>query len=616
MSQCDPNSEHYNRNRSVDWQHFYRVERKLNHGNKLDLGGADTPRTVAAAALDLARRDPLRPAFCLLKFPSDSLSTPETAWFNWGQIAHWIFDACQQIDLLDVPSGSHIASIQPNSAEWFVLDFACQVLGHVHVAIDYRWPDAMVSRLLELSDSIRFVSTSFALPSEAGTELLYGQLVNGQLVNGQRFELQVSHGVEAIQPADLEWLCERASKVSSDAAAQILFTSGTSGEPRGVVLTHGNLLSNAKAKLDAAPQFESDLRLNILPFCHAYARTCELSTWVCSNSRLAIASDWDRFLVAARRLKPTLVNLVPSLIDRLVRESEQVRAPEPVTATLGGNVRLLQVGGAALPDSLWHKLAEEGLPPLQGYGLTEASPVVCSNRAGEQRPGTIGPAIDGVALRVDAEGQLWVHGPNEMQGYYRDPQATQSRIRDGWLATGDLVEQDADGHYRVIGRVSEVIVLSNGFKVSPELIETRLLALPWIERVMIVGQDRPFTAAILWPAWESLPQELIVGCSTTERGQLPDSPHVLSPVPQQGKLPDGRLYDQAALVACLVKRFEEVLYDLPKFMHPRRILLQLEAIDADPELVNAKGGLRRRAVAEKLKSQISELYLCDAVQDS
>ena len=345
-----------------------------------------------------------------------------------------------------------------------------------------------------------------------------------------------------------------------------------------------------------------------------------MSTWVCSNSRLAIASDWNRFLVAARRLQPTLVNLVPSLIDRLVREAEQVPAPEQVAAKLGGNVRLLQVGGAALPDSLWHKLAEEGLPPLQGYGLTEASPVVCSNRAGEQRPGTIGPAIDGVGLQVDAEGQLWVHGPNVMQGYYRDPQATQSRIFDGWLATGDLVEQDADGHYRVIGRVSEVIVLSNGFKVSPELIETRLLALPWIERVMIVGQDRPFTAAILWPVWKSIPQEFVVDSPTCERSQLssssPVSSLVLTPAPQRWRLPDGRLYDQAALVTCLTKRFEEVLYDLPKFMHPRRILLQLGEIDADPELVNAKGGLRRRVVAEKLKSQIAELYLCDAVQDS
>ena len=227
----------------------------------MDLSGADTSRTVAATALDLARRDPLRPAFCLLKFPSDSLPAPETTWFNWGQIAQWIFEACQQIDRLDLPSGSHIASIQPNSAEWFVLDFACQVLGHVHVAIDCRWPDAMVSRLLELSHSIRFVSTSFALPGDVDAKLSHAQGMNGQ-----RFELRVSHSAKTIQPADLEWLCERASKVSSDSAAQILFTSGTSGEPRGVVLTHGNLLSNARAKLDAAPQFESDLRLNIPSF--------------------------------------------------------------------------------------------------------------------------------------------------------------------------------------------------------------------------------------------------------------------------------------------------------------------------------------------------------------
>ncbi len=563
-----------------------KVECKLSYADNVDrdvAGGdrAGEPSSIAAAVLDLANCAPLRPSFCHLQLCASSPSVPEAVWFNWGQIAQWVFDACRHIEQLRLPHGSHIASVHANSADWIVLDLACQILGFVHVAIDHRWPDTTVARLLEVSESSRYFSSSVTPQADFAN----------QRRAVQRLNLNVDRSVAVIRATDLEWLIERSRAVSSDASAQMLFTSGTSGEPKGVVLTHRNLVSNALGKLDAAPQFETDLRLNILPFCHAYARTCELSTWVLSKSRLAIATDWSGFLVSARRLQPTLVNLVPHLVNRLTSQSKQVNAPESVVAILGGKVRLLQVGGASLSDSLWYELAAAGLPPLQGYGLTEASPVVCSNRAGEQRPGTIGRAIKGVELKVDGERQLWVFGPNVMRGYYGDRQATQDRIRNGWLATGDLVEQDVEGHYRIIGRVSEVIVLSNGFKVSPELIEARLAAVPWIERVMIVGQDRPYIAAVLWPAWASLPDEFF--STNSQRSSS---------------------LDQAVMLAAVAKRFEVLLSDLPKFMRPRRFIVQhdgIGAIEADSELVNAKGVLRRRLVTEKLQPEIAKLYFGD-----
>ncbi len=535
------------------------------------------PSSVASVALTLANRAPLRPCFGELTVSSTSQVASESRWYTWGQVTQWIYEACNQIERLQLPRGTHIASVLPNSADWFVLDFACQILGHVHVALDHRWPNVMVAKLLTLSHSKRFISSSFDPPKGC---------------DAQRFEFKVSKSVALIQPADLKWLVERSQAVSSDSAALMLFTSGTSGEPKGVVLTHRNLVSNAIAKLDAAPQFETDLRLNILPFCHAYARTCELSAWVLSNSRLAITTDWSSFVRAAQMIRPTLVNLVPHLVSRLVSEAKQMDAPENIAAVLGGQVRLLQVGGAALPDALWYELASVGLPPLQGYGLTEASPVVCSNRAGQQCPGTIGRAVKGVELQVDSERQLWVRGPNVMQGYFGDAQATRERIRDGWLATGDLVEQDTDGHYRITGRISEVIVLSNGFKVSPELIETRLSVTKWIHQVMIVGQDRPYLTAVLWPAWEVLPADCF-----TESSQQRSS------------------FNRAAFLAKLKSGFNDALRDLPKFMHPRRFIVQIETLEGDSELVNAKGGLRRGAVSEKLAQEIAALYLLDNKQD-
>ena len=525
--------------------------------------------SLALSLLLRAMIDPNRPAFC--KLPADS-NAPQ--WFTWGQIAQWVCDACAAIEATNLPSGSHIATVEKNSVEWFVLDFACQVLGYVHVAIDARWPDEMVARLVGQSQAQLVYNPCFAPSSQLQSTQLPIKLV-----------WQVNWTAPAVSSTDLEKLIERAQAVSHQAPAQMLFSSGTSGQPKGVLLSHRNLVCNALAKLEAAPQHEHDLRLNILPFCHAYARTCELSTWVLSNSGLVIANDWNDFLRQASKLQPTLINLVPHLANKLLHDekTKQKLAPNEVLDRLGGKVRLLQVGGAALPDALWYELEKCGLPPLQGYGLTEASPVVCSNRAGQQRPGTIGPPVSGVELRVDAQGQLWVRGDGIMCGYYGDPQATQTRIQGGWLATGDLVEKDELGHYRIRGRISEVIVLSTGFKVSPELIEGRLANTACIERVLVVGDDQPYIVAIIWPAWSNLPSSHF--CDDSR---------------------DRRSLNLGMFQELLAASVRHSLADLPTFMHPRKFIVESGCIGSD--YVTAKGNLRRKLAISRFQAQIEEAY--------
>ncbi len=533
------------------------------------------PSSIALAMLFHAVDVPDLPAYC--QMPAHEALTSKVAtqrWFSWGQIANWVCEACDAIEAVKLPVGAHIASVQKNSVEWFVLDFACQIMGFVHVAIDHRWPDPMVARLIKKSHSqLVFCprpSTSFRL---AG------------LKNVGTLDWQLNWKTPTILSGDLNRLIERAMTVSNDRPSQILFTSGTSGEPKGVLLSHHNLVSNALAKLEAAPQFEHDLRLNILPFCHAYARTCELSTWVLSKSRLAIANDWSDFLHQAGELHPTLINLVPHLANKLLhQEATQERlAPQEVVSRLGDNVRLLQVGGAPIADELWAELDKSGLPPLQGYGLTEASPVVCSNRVGKQRAGTIGPPVAGVELRVDTIGQLWVRGDGVMLGYYNDLAATQARIEDGWLATGDLVERDEIGHYRLMGRISEFIVLSTGHKVSPELIESRLENLECIDRALLAGENRPYVVALIWPAWSSLSLNLFTNdCrDTSDLNHQAFSKH----------LADSVLH---------------ILPDLPQYMRPRNFIFVLGSID--PELLTPKGSLRRKLVLTHYRAQIDEAY--------
>jgi long-chain acyl-CoA synthetase len=538
-----------------------------NTGSTLKIDGEYS--SIAAGVLSLALNDPNRAAFCRI-----SNDASAGRWFGWGQVASWVCDACEALESLRLPIGTHLATVARNSVEWFVLDFACQTLGYVHVAIDHRWPEAMVGNLIEHSHS----QVIYVPQSQPSIDRLTKNRVH-------KLDWRLDLDLPTINKLELQKWLGRATSISDNLPAQMLFTSGTSGQPKGVLLSHRNLVSNALAKLDAAPQTEEDLRLNILPFCHAYARTCELSTWVLSNSRLAIATDWDDFLRQASVLRPTLINLVPHLANKLLHQTttkEKLESHE-IAARLGGQVRLLQVGGAAIPDDLWQALAKSGLPPLQGYGLTEASPVVCSNRVGQQRPGKIGPPVMGVELRMDALGQLWVRGDGVMLGYYCDPVATRERIQAGWLATGDLVELDDLGHYRVTGRLSEVMVLSTGLKVSPESIEVRLEEAEVIERALLVGESRPYLVALIWPAWKYLPSHLFA-----DDTRDPASLHL------------------ADFHTQLTDWVRGALADLPLYALPRKFIIVLDEVDSS--FVTAKGSLRRHAASFRFRAQIDEAF--------
>ncbi len=385
---------------------------------------------------------------------------------TWGELGKVVAETCRWLESeYQLSAGSRIATQWPNSLAWLATDLACQTLGWVHVPFDTRESAAVVEQLVDRAGAQRIA----VFPANV-----------------------VEAAIDSKTCYSLEPLRHRAQQQLADAAAQLLATSGSTGCPKLVTLSHRNLASNARAKLDAAPQFATDLRLNILPFAHAYARTCELSAWIVSRSRLAMASDWDDLLELAEQLRPSLINLVPYLAEHLAGLE---------TATLEGLrgcLRLLQVGGAALPDPLWQQLASLGWPPLQGYGLTEASPVVCSNRAGEQRPGTVGPAVAGTQLRIDEDGVLWLSGPQVMLGYWNDPQASGQVLDGEWLCTGDLAERDGD-RIRILGRKSQLLVLSTGYNVSPELIERRLLALGDVEQAVVLGDGCPHITAWLWP---------------------------------------------------------------------------------------------------------------------
>ena len=237
-----------------------------------------------------------------------------------------------------------------------------------------------------------------------------------------------------------------AEQIDPDSVALVLQTGGTTATPRGVPLTHGGLVANAAAKLAAVPQLRTDRRLSLLPMSHAYARTCDFGTWLIAGGQLAIARDlpgWGGYAA-------TLINATPSLAERLLGDPD------------AANLRLLGCGGAAMDRGAFDRWRARGVAVIQGYGLTEAGPCVCSSTPADGIAGCVGRPVPGVQVRiVDAE--LWVRGPSVV-----------ASDDDGWLRTGDEARIDDAERVWIDGRGDDVIVLDNGYKIHPSRAEATI----------------------------------------------------------------------------------------------------------------------------------------------
>ena len=279
----------------------------------------------------------------------------------------------------------------------------------------------------------------------------------------------------------VHYLAERSKVIPVDSTALILLTSGTSADPKAVMLSHRNLLGNALAKLEMVPQTADDIRLVSLPLSHGYARTSGFGTWLLSGSVLAIGGlGFETWKMLGNHARPTLANTVPSLARRL-------QNADPIEIGLD-RLRLLGCGGAAMHEADFERWKQRGVCVIQGYGLTEASPVICSASPDNARAGYVGNFISGWEHEI-RDGKLFVRGPHVMQGYWHDDHATAERIdSDGWLSTGDLVEFDEEHQQlKVLGRADDVLVLDNGYKLHPEAMERELQQLDGVRYAVLVA---------------------------------------------------------------------------------------------------------------------------------
>lgn len=464
---------------------------------------------------------------------------------------------------LGVRRGDRIGLIAENRAEWLVCDLAITSLGAVDVPRGADTSPRELQFILQHSGSrMAFVEDDrvarevlgFAKDTPSLQRVIVMQdrtEVTGAVALGEL--LRAGHDASAAQSAAL---AQARGAVQADDLLTIVYTSGTTAEPKGVMLTHANVLSNVRVVTEVLSIDERDVFLSVLPAWHMYERIMDY---------LALATGAQLVYTDRRRIKEDLASVQPTVFAAVPRIWEMLHdgivatslkrqglggallrqalhvarlvggrrahlghrlqhllldrlVLRKVRATLGGRLRLCVSGGGSLPRHVDETLLGAGLPLRNGYGLTETSPVASVRLPHQTEPCHIGPPLpgtrieprsqDGARCAVGATGVLWITGPQVMRGYYENARRTAEVLVDGWFNSGDLGHVDAHGNVWITGRAKDTIVLAGGENVEPEPVETIIKTSPFIEQAVCVGQDQKGLGALLVPAFEALEQKV------------------------------------------------------------------------------------------------------------
>jgi long-chain acyl-CoA synthetase len=388
-------------------------------------------------------------------------------------------------------------------------------------------------------------------------------------------------------------LARREAKLAPDDLATIMYTSGTTGNPKGVMLTHGNLVSNVTAALEVQPYRPDEVILNWLPFSHIYARTVDHYQPLTAGVLLCLADSADTLVDDLKEIQPTHLSCVPRFYEKVltaVATADPKETGRRLQKIFGPRMEWLGSGGAPLPKAIAEAFEEAGLVILEGYGLTESSPVISFNRKTQNRIGTVGLPLPGVEVAIAADGEVLCRGPNVMKGYWNNPEATWAALRDGWLHTGDLGKLDADGFLSITGRKKELLVLSNGKKVFPPQIEGLLLGDDCIDQVAIYGEGRNFLTALIVPHWENLRRALAAQGSGVDK-QTPEE-----------------LASHPAVHTLLRERIDAALAEVASWEQVRKFLVLPRPFTLAAEELTVSLKLRREVIFSHHRAELEALY--------
>lgn len=544
-------------------------------------------------------------------------------WKSWSRIRvqQSALRLAAWLESRGVKPGDRIGMLGHNCPEWFIADFAILRLGAVTVPAYFTDPAEAVAYIFEDADvSLIFVEEGGQQEKMQGIDIpsipFHG---DGESIASIAQDEQWDHQLKAPCPGRGQ-------------LATLIYTSGTTGHPKGVMLTHGNLLTDVAAGLGGVPVFDDDLFLSFLPLSHAFERTVGHFLPTACGSTIAYAEDVTTLMRDMPEVGPSIMISVPRLYEKIYAGVQAKMAESKVKQWLfnaaqglgsrrfelrqqgkdlgglqailwrlldhlvnaklrqkmGGNIRAFISGGAALHPEIARFLLAADILVLPGYGLTETSPVLAVNRACRIKPATVGPALPGVECRLLEDGELLVRGPMVMQGYWNRPDATAEVLdEDGWLSTGDIVEMDEDGFIRIIDRKKEIMVLSNGENIPPNSIEQHLLQVPCISQAMAIADDRDYVAALIVPDEDCLRS----AWQLATRKPLPE---------------DWRNNEEVQ--RWLLQRMHMEEHDLSSYMQVRRFAFVDEEWTQDSGMLTPTLKLKRRKIAERHADLIEALY--------
>ena len=597
-----------------------------------DIISTEIAGTLDGLMVERVQRTPKATAY--RSFDAETKTWRDTSWQEVGrEISRW-HAALAAEQLLP---GDRVAVHLRNSTEWVYFDQAALSCGLVIVPLytDDR-PDNIAYILSDSAVKLLLVHDTGIwkrlAPALAGLEDLQRVLI--------LHPSETSSPAEALQDKRVrfvsDWLPEQADPMRKrhgdpHALASIVYTSGTTGRPKGVMLSHNNMLSIAHSALTMIDVYQEDLFLSFLPLSHTLERTAGYYLPVMSGSAVAYARSIAQLGEDLQNIRPTVMIAVPRIFEKVFAriqgqmskqsglkralfrmttetgwrrfECQQKRASwhprllawpllkklvaGKVTEKLGGRLRMAVSGGAALSLPIAKTFIGLGVPILQGYGLTETSPVISVNVPEDNEPGSVGILLNGVEARISENDELLVKTPGMMQGYWNNHAATAEMIdADGWLHTGDQARID-NGHVYITGRIKDILVLSSGEKVPPMDMELAICLSSFIDQTLVIGEGRPFLAAIVVlnpDEWEGLANSL--GLDANDE----DSPRA------------------EKLAAHLIREIRGNLKDFPGYAKIRRVIITPEPWTIDNGLLTPTLKVKRAPVLDRFSAEIETLY--------
>jgi len=518
----------------------------------------------------------------------------DLSWHDYRQAAD---HAAAGLISLGLSPGDRVAILSENRLEWLLADHA--MLSAATVTVPLHAPLSVAQVSFQLSHSgARAVFVSDQNQADKVTQVLaelpdLRWLIHFDSINitgnitGRVETLSWKQLADGASPTDHETIARREADLRGDSLATIIYTSGTTGDPKGVMLSHDNVLSNALGTAAAVEFGPDDVMLSWLPYSHVYARTVDhyLSTQL--GSTLALAESLDTLLDDLAEIQPTWMNGVPRFYEKVWAKVESLSPDDrrqALHSIFGPRFKQLSSGGAPLPGHVCRGFNEAGIPLLEGYGLTESSPVISFNSRARNRLGTVGPAIKGVEIRIAPDGEILTRGPHVMQGYWKNDAATAEVIVDGWLKTGDVGELDADGYLSITDRKKDLMITSTGKNIAPGQIERLLASDPDIDQAVLYGDGRSYLTALVVPNFERLAQ---LDHEIQSTGGIVSTP---------------------AIIAHYQQRINALMQSVSGPEQDKKFLLLDRPLQMADEELTATQKVRRRFVTAKYETQLAALY--------